>query len=119
MDTAQKERLIAAGLDIDEALERLLGSEALLKRLLQKFLTDSNFDTLQRAVAAQDWETALTASHTLKGICGNLSLNRLFALLTRQVSAFRAGEYDTAAALMEDISAAYETAVRAVQGEFL
>ena len=41
-------------------------------------------------------------------MCGNLSLRRLFLLFTRQVAAFRSGDYEAAAAQMEEIAGAYE-----------
>ena len=37
MTGQRKERLKAAGVDVDEALGRVLGNEALLERLLAKF----------------------------------------------------------------------------------
>ena len=85
MDKAKKERLTAAGIDVDGALERFMNNEALLERFLRKFPADPNYETLTAAFAAGDWEEALTASHTLKGMCGNLSLTALFSLLSRQV----------------------------------
>ena len=35
MDEARKQALIAAGINVDEALSRMMGSEALLMRLLK------------------------------------------------------------------------------------
>ena len=40
MDEARKQALIAAGVDVEAALARMMGSEALLVRLLKKFLED-------------------------------------------------------------------------------
>ena len=114
MDIARRERLIAAGVDVDEALERFLGSEAMLERFLAKFPADPNYPRLKQAVAVEDWPAALTASHTLKGMCGNLSLNRLFPLFTRQVAALRGEDWPLAVQLMEEIGPAYEAAVAAI-----
>ena len=47
-------------------------------------------------MATGDKDAALAASHTLKGVCGNLSMTALFDLLTRQVAAFRAGDWEGA-----------------------
>lgn len=115
MDELRKQALAAAGVDVDAALARMMGSEALLLRLLKKFLDDQNFSKLQAAVAAGDQEAALAASHTLKGVCGNLSMTALFDLLTRQVAAFRAGDWEGAAALLAEIAPAYARVVDAIR----
>ena len=115
MDELRKQALAAAGVDVDAALARMMGSEALLMRLLKKFLDDANYAKLLDAVARSDAETALTASHTLKGVCGNLSMPALFDLLTRQVAAFRAGDWEGAAALLEEIAPAYARVVDAIR----
>ena len=116
MDTRKNERLIAAG--IASALERMMGNEMLLERFLKRFLDDPNFEALKRAIAENDQDAALTAAHTLKGLCGNLSMTVLFDLFTRQVAAFRAGDWAGAAAMMEDISAAYDQVTAAVREVF-
>lgn len=94
MNPIRRERLAAAGVDVEDALARFLGSEAVLERFWGKFLEDQNYARLEEAVRDQDWTAALAASHTLKGMCGNLSLRRLFLLFTRQVAAFRSGDYE-------------------------
>ena len=115
MDELRKQALAAAGVDVDAALARMMGSEALLMRLLKKFLDDANYAKLQDAVARSDAEAALAASHTLKGVCGNLSMPALFDLLTRQVAAFRAGDWEGAAALLAEIAPAYARVVDAIR----
>ena len=115
MDSARTARLISAGVDVEDALERFMGNEAILERFLRKFLDDPNYGLLLQAIEAQDWPGALTASHTLKGICGNLSFCRLLPLLTRQVEALRAGRQELAAGLMEEITAAYQDAAAAIR----
>ena len=117
MDAMRKARLAAAQIDVDSALDRMMGSEALLERFLNKFLADPNYAALCAAVERRDEAAALTASHTLKGVCGNLSMTELFAQLTAQVAEFRAGDWDAAAARMPAITAPYGRAVAAIRGE--
>ena len=76
MDTLRKETLTAAGIDVDNALERFMGKDDFLERMLKKFAADVNYQRLVEAVERQDAEAALQASHTLKGMCGNLSIAR-------------------------------------------
>ena len=115
MDALKKERLMAAGIDVDGALERFMGNDALLERFLGKFPADKNYAALSAAVAERDLEEALTASHTLKGVCGNLSMPELFRLLSCQVEALRADDWTRAAGLMPEIDRAYATVVRAIE----
>lgn len=115
MEQAKMERLAAAGIDTADALERFMGSEALLVRFLGRFLEDANMDALRAAVAAGDWDKALAASHALKGMSGNLSMTVLYDLFTRQVALLRQPDTDGAAALMPAIEAAYQQAAAAIR----
>lgn len=115
MEGPWKIRLTQAGMDVEAAVERLMGSEALLERFLKKFLEDSNYARLIAAVAAGDWESAVMAAHTLKGMCGNLSFTVLCDQFTRQVEYLRAGDTLAAKAMMPEISQAYERIQTAIQ----
>ena len=114
MDKAKKDRLTAADIDVDGALERFMNNEALLERFLRKFPADPNYEKLTAAFAAGDREEALTASHTLKGVCGNLSLTMLFSLLSRQVDLW-AEDWDGAAALLAEIGPARKAVLEAIE----
>ena len=74
MDERRRNRLQEAGVDVDDALERMMGSEALLERLLGKFLEDENYQKLCTALDEKRQEDAVAASHTLKG-CVRKSLH--------------------------------------------
>ena len=65
-----KTALIAAGIDPDDALKRLMNSETLYLRLLKKLLDDKTFSELKKAVEERDHELMFRASHTLKGVAG-------------------------------------------------
>ena len=108
------EKLKAAGIDGSDALSRFVGNEGLLEKFLKKFLNDQNYQKLCEAIDAEDYEAALAASHTLKGVSGNLSMTELNALTTEQVKAFRAGDNDLAKQLMPKITEAYNAAVAAI-----
>ena len=107
--------LMDAGIDAESALNRMMGSEALLERLFRRFLEDGNFSALSAAIEAGDREGALTASHTLKGMCGNLSMDRLYSLFSGQVDLMRAGDWEEAVNLMPRVREAYDEAVSAVK----
>lgn len=116
MDAARKARLQAGGIEVDSALERMMGSEALLERLLGKFLEEPNYTALCAALERREPEAAAAAAHGLKGACGNLSMTALYGLFTRQVDALRAGELAEAERLMEEIAPAYAAVTAAIRG---
>lgn len=103
-----KKRLIDAGVQMDEVLERFMGNEQLLERMLKKFSHDTTFLKLREAAEEKDGDRALALSHTLKGMCSNLSMTELTSLFTCQVELFRAGNVEEAFELMEEIVQAYE-----------
>lgn len=65
---------------------------------------DRTFSKLTEAVSEGTGQEALEASHTLNGICGNLSIDKLFALFSEQVVLMRADKWDEAYAMMPEIS---------------
>ena len=117
MNPERRQALSEAGIAVEAALERMMGSEALLERLLGKFPEDASYAALGAALDRGDMDQAVAAAHTLKGICGNLSLTALFSLFTRQVAALRRGDLEEAQTLMAQISPAYTAAVAAIRGD--
>ena len=60
-------------------VEKRLPSVSLVKRFITKFLDDGSFAELCQAMQAGDRKEAFRAAHTLKGVCANLSFDRLGA----------------------------------------
>lgn len=106
--------LDAAGLDTADALSRLMGSEALLGRLLGTFLADENMDRLEAAAAADDASAGLEAAHALKGVSGNLSMTKLYELTARQCELIRADDWSAARVLVPEVRAVYDRLVAAI-----
>lgn len=114
MNPTDKQTLLDAGIDVDGALERFMGSEALLVRFLGKFPDDPNFSALEAAIAAGDCDAAFTAAHTLKGVCGNLSMTALFDTVSRQTELLRSGDLAAAAGMMDTLRSQYQTVCSAI-----
>ena len=93
MNLERRAQLEAAGVDVGQALARMMGSEALLERLLGKFLEEPNYAALCAALERREPEAAAAAAHGLKGACGNLSMTALYGLFTRQVDACGRGSW--------------------------
>lgn len=110
----RREALEAAGMDVGGALTRLMGSEALLERLLGKFAADDGCARLVAAAEKDDAEAALEAAHALKGVSGNLSMTRLYELTSRQCELIRGGDWPAARALVGDVVAARDALLAAI-----
>lgn len=103
------EDLTENGVDIEHTMERFMDNEAIYERFLKKFLSDPNYELLGKSLHEKNYEDALSSSHTLKGVCGNLGMNVLFKKLEKMVTDIRAGEYSTLDAQYEDMKPNYES----------
>lgn len=70
-------------------VERRLSSEKLLRRFLAKFPEDGSFPALCSAMEEGCRDQAFRAAHTLKGVSGNLGLERLFSSVSRLEAVLR------------------------------
>ena len=111
----------AFGGDYQQVLQRL-PSESLVARFLVKFPADGSFTQLSDAMRANDRELAFRAAHTLKGVCANLNLDRLFSSASALTEVLRPAADAIpaeAAPLFQQVSADYKVtidAIRAFQG---
>ena len=74
----------------DDAISRLM-NDKLISKFVMKFLTDPSYDLLIKAWEEQDEKGIFTASHTMKGVCANLSLTDLFSIASSITEAYRPG----------------------------
>jgi len=111
MEQILKDKLIELGIDVDDAMNRFMGNDKLLTKFLGKFKDSPTFEELKASIAAGDNEASLRNSHSLKGVCGNLSLTGLYQLFSQQVELYRAGKPEEANAMMVEIEAAYKKIV--------
>ena len=103
----------ALGGNLDSVLGRL-PSERLVQKFVLKFLNEGSYAELMTAVQAKDGEAAFRASHTLKGICLNLSFDKLYASSERICEALRNGWTDDAPAMAEAVEADYRQTIAAI-----
>ena len=103
----QKE-LTDAGVDVAGIVEKLGMDDDMLLYFMKKFLNDTNYQQLLDAMREQDMEAALTFAHTLKGMTGNLGMNRLFQCLEKMVAIFRGQQTGNLEELMATVTVEYE-----------
>ncbi len=105
----------AIGGDYSEVLGRMLKEERVTK-FVGMFLRDPSFGQLEEAMEKGDYEEAFKAAHTLKGVCGNLSLSRLAGVDIEVTEALRGGaDIEKAKALMPDLKGCYQDTVAQIQ----
>ena len=115
MEDHKKKQLTQAGIHVDDGLSRFMENEGLFLKFLGKFLQDTNFAGLAEAVKKQDVEEAFRCAHTLKGVCGNLSMDELYKLVSVQTEFFREGNIQEGADMMEKVSAVYGRVKEAIE----
>lgn len=116
MDQLLEQQLLAIHVNIPEGVARFAGNQALYEKFLYKFLDDPTFAQLEQAVASQDWDVALTAAHTLKGVTGNLAIGGLYDASTQMVSHLRQSDQAAALAAYADIRQAYGQLIDILRG---
>ena len=115
MDATRKATLLAAGVDVDSALERFMGNEKMLDKYLGRFLEEKTYAALIAAVQADDEQAAAAAMHTLKSVCGTLGCAGMQAQVVEQERKLRSGDWAAAKAMMPDIEQTYNTICAALR----
>ncbi|MDE6024666.1 MAG: Hpt domain-containing protein [Lachnospiraceae bacterium] len=110
-----KNKLIDANVDLEGAMERFMNNEAMYEKFLKKFANETIYAQLASAVEENDTDKAFAAAHTLKGVCGNLSLQGLFEVVSKQVECFRAKQMEEGAAMMPQVTAEYDKIMALIQ----
>ena len=98
----------------DDAIGRLR-SERLVQKFVLKFLNDGSYDLLCRSLESGDYQEAFRASHTIKGVCQNLSFTKLYASSNKLTEALRSGWSEEAGPLVEEVKKDYQQTIGAIQ----
>lgn len=103
------------GADYEDVLRRL-GQEERIKRFLGLFLEDESFQTLCRALAAEEPKEAFRAAHSLKGICMNLGLTALGRSASLLTDELRGGSITLAAGpLAGQVQQDYQAVIESIR----
>lgn len=73
-----KRQLAENGADVEGALRRFIGNEALYVKFFLKLKDDPSYGDLNRNLEQGNYEEAFKAAHTLKGVSANLGLTPLY-----------------------------------------
>lgn len=94
------------GADFDGVLKRLC-NEKLVERFALKFLNDTSFEELDKALGDKNYEEAFRAAHTLKGVAANLSFTKLQGVSAELTEMLRGGNAPADETCMEIVRAEY------------
>ncbi|MFP3155548.1 Hpt domain-containing protein [Lachnospiraceae bacterium ZAX-1] len=108
MNEAIKKELEENGADVVGSIVRMARNENLYERILLKFLSDATYEKLKEDVAAKNYEEVFKGAHTLKGVSGNLGLNKLTDAVTIVLEKARNQTTDGIEQDMEAVTAAYD-----------
>lgn len=107
MDVQKKANLLAGGINVDAALDRFMGNEAMLLKYLNRFLNEKSYVALSQAIKEDDKEAALSAAHTLKNVCGTIGCEDMSQMVINQELAMRQDNWASAKDMMQPIETAY------------
>lgn len=112
-----KECYDAMGADYNEVFARLRSDER-IQRFLIKVLDDGSYDLLIKSLDEKNIEDAFRAAHTIKGVCMNLSLTKLYKSSQTLTEALRnRHDYgDDIPPLLEQVTADYEFTMNCIRG---
>lgn len=86
--------LRAYGADTEGAMKRFMDDTELYETCYLSFVNDKNFELLGQALAEKNYCKAFDATHTLKGVAGNLGLTPLFNSICEIVEPLRVKDYN-------------------------
>ena len=111
-----KECYALIGADYDNVLSRLRTDERITKFLF-KVAEDKSYELLCESLKTQNMPEAFRAAHTIKGVCMNLSLTKLYASAECLTEALRGRtEYgDDIPTLFEQLKSDYESTVNGIR----
>ncbi len=106
----------AIGGNYEEVLGRLQ-SEALIRKFTLKFLEDPSYLQLKLALENKNYEDAFRSAHTLKGVCQNLSFDRLYEVSHELTELLRdrTGAQPGISEAMEKVTEVYERMIEEIK----
>ena len=80
------------GIDAKEGLKRCMNNKAFFSKMLAMALKNPSFDKLESVLAAKSYEEAFELCHALKGVVGNLALDKIYNPISEMTEQLRRKE---------------------------
>jgi HPt (histidine-containing phosphotransfer) domain-containing protein len=84
------------GVNTDETFRRFMGNTDMYEKFLRKFSEDRNYSLIGPALEKNDFNAALEAAHSVKGVAANLGLDPLAKACSETVRLIREGKNEEA-----------------------
>lgn len=97
------EELKTLGVNVDEAMERLMGSVSLYERMLGKFVDMINNADISPDFDENDYAEIIEKTHAIKGASGNLSITPIYEAYTKIVDLLRKEQPALAKEVLKDV----------------
>lgn len=113
--------LTDADIDYEQGVRRFVGNKELFEKMLRCFLAENDFQEAKDALEKKEFDAMYRHIHTMKGVCGNLSINGLYRACTNLSELLRNKEYDKAAGEFGQIFDMYNSvcsAIKRADGDF-
>ena len=106
----------AIGRNYEDVLRRL-HNEAQIQKFTLKFLEDQSYLLLKQALKDKNYEDAFRSAHTLKGVCQNLSFDRLYEVSNELTELLRdrTGEQPGIPEAVEKVTEVYEMTIEEIK----
>ncbi|RHU30378.1 Hpt domain-containing protein [Parabacteroides sp. TM07-1AC] len=115
MTNKYKQQLLDAGVNLESALDRFMGSEMLYDKFLLKFIQDKTFLLLDECLKKNDVQNAFIQAHTLRGIVANLDIRYLLDVLTPMTEQLRQGNMEQIPEQQTLLKSRYEKICRIIR----
>lgn len=104
-------------IDYEEGLHRFVDMKDIYEKYLRDFKNDPSIETIKKTFKKKAVDNQ-NAIHSLKGVSGNLSLNRLFDVCSQAMVYIRAGHEFVTDEIYQNIINTYDEAIQEIQKVF-
>ena len=124
MTKDERTLLLAAGVDAEAAIGRLMGKEHIFLKYLLRFPEDQNYEQLLTALSENDLNEAFRAIHTLKGASSTVGVISVYEIADPLTEKLRAAcsqpsdrvlDFDEIASDVRRLGDAFQTACKAIR----
>lgn len=103
-----QKKMLMAGIDTCDGIQRFGGNKQLYEKFLYGFLSDPNYSIMLNAINKCDTSSAFQAAHALKGIAGNLSLIELYKNIVPLVELLRNNSTENVNFVLDPVKNSYK-----------
>lgn len=104
----------ALGGDYEGVIGRM-SLERIVQKFTIKFIDDKSFPLLKESLENENYEEAFRAAHTLKGVCQNLSFDKLYKSSYEMTELLRAKKHSEAKDYFSSVNKDYAETVSAIE----